>query len=131
MLTSIMQKAKSISESIPEISNLPTPSLVHETEKEINTYSGSYQNGKTMKLKGRYAVLADWLSHQQEAEITLSFEQVEGIIGSPLPLSARTFRAWWANNTVGHSHSILWLEAGWRVESVDLSEEWVRFARYK
>jgi len=104
---------------------------VNEAEKEYIAQSGSAQNKKTTKFKSRYAGLADWLFQQPEAKIALTFEQVEGIIGSPLPDSARVFKAWWANDTVGHTHSILWLDAGWRVESVNLSEEWVRFARHK
>lgn len=76
-----------------------------------------------------YAALADWLAEQTESEKTLTFEQIEGITKRPLPPSALELRAWWANDRVGHTHSILWLEAGWRVDVVNLSEKWVRFIR--
>lgn len=76
-----------------------------------------------------YAALADWLAAQTENEKTLTFEQIEGITKRPLPPSALELRAWWANDRVGHTHSILWLEAGWRVDVVNLSEKWVRFIR--
>jgi len=76
-----------------------------------------------------YVALSDWLKEQKENEVTLSFEQVEGILKRPLPDSALEIRAWWANDRVGHLHSMLWLDAGWRVESVSLSDRWVRFSR--
>jgi hypothetical protein len=61
----------------------------------------------------------------------LTFEQIERLIRSPLPDSALQLRAWWANDRVGHTHSILWLEAGWKVVYVDLGEGQVIFARIK
>jgi CBS domain-containing protein len=113
--------------SIPELQ--PERLEVREVKNEFMAVSGSVQGKKPGRLKSRYAALAIWLSQKSEEKITLTFEQIEGIIDSPLPDSARVFRAWWANDTVGHTHSILWLDAGWRVESVNLSEEWVRFIR--
>jgi CBS domain-containing protein len=76
-----------------------------------------------------YAALANWLRDQTDNEVDLTFEQIEGIIKRPLPLSALELRAWWANDTVGHTHSVLWLNAGWRVETVNLQERRVRFVR--
>lgn len=69
--------------------------------------------------EGRYAALADWLQSQpgHVDPIQLSFNQIEEIIGTDLPLSARSHRAWWANDAVSHSHSQLWLDAGWRTTS--------------
>jgi len=81
--------------------------------------------------KSRYSALADWLSKQTEDQIALTFEQIEGIIRSPLPDSALVFKAWWANDTVGHTHSILWLEAGWRTTYINLDEKQVIFSRVK
>ncbi len=85
--------------------------------------------GSTMAGRSRYAALANWLAGQTEGPISLAFEQIEGILGSPLPASARELRAWWANDRLAHAHSILWLKAGWKVTAVDLDEERVVFAR--
>jgi hypothetical protein len=81
--------------------------------------------------RSRYAALANWLAEQTEEQVSLTFEQIEGIIHSPLPDSAYRLRAWWANDRVGHGHSILWLEAGWKVVYVALDEEQVVFARLR
>lgn len=97
---------------------------VHEPKQEYQTAVDKPSGRRSV-----YAALADWLAQQTESEKTLSFEQIEGITNRPLPPSALELRAWWANDRVGHTHSILWLEAGWRVESVSLSDRWVRFSR--
>lgn len=82
---------------------------------------------------GRYEALADWLQSQPGKidQIPLSFNQVEEIIQAELPSSARNYRAWWANDAVGHSHSQLWLEAGWRTTYVNLTEGKVTFTRIR
>ncbi|HJS18834.1 MAG TPA: hypothetical protein VJ785_08795 [Anaerolineales bacterium] len=79
--------------------------------------------------QSRYAALANWLSQQHEDEVILTFDQIQEIIRSPLPDSALQLRAWWANDRVGHYHSILWLEAGWKVTYVNLDDKYVFFAR--
>ncbi|MCB0017768.1 MAG: DUF4268 domain-containing protein, partial [Anaerolineales bacterium] len=79
----------------------------------------------------KYAPLALWLQSQppKTERIKVPFNRVEEIIGSSLPRSAYVHRAWWANDPVGHAHSILWLDAGWRVASVNMTQSFVTFAR--
>ncbi len=64
-------------------------------------------------------------------EKTLSFRQVETILGFELPPSARRHRAWWANPSSprDHPYAQVWLSAGWKVDAVDQQKEWVRFQR--
>jgi len=80
---------------------------------------------------GRYAPLADWLQSQPGNidQVEFSFEDIERIIGAELPPSARTHRVFWANDSVGHVQSQLWLEAGWRVSTVNLTAGKVTFNR--
>ena len=82
---------------------------------------------------GRYAALADWLQSQpgKVDQLQLTFNQIEEIIGADLPASARGHRAWWANDSVGHTHSQLWLDAGWRTTYISLSEGRVTFSRIR
>ena len=98
---------------------------------EQSNISKTNETEKTARRvrKSVYVALSDWLKEQKENQVTLSFEQVEGILKRPLPDSALEIRAWWANDRVGHIHSMLWLDAGWRVESVSLSDRWVKFSR--
>jgi hypothetical protein len=82
-------------------------------------------------IEGKYSLLFEWFRSipVEKDRIRITFNKFEDIIGSDLPESARIHRAWWANDSVAHSHSILWLEAGWRTSYINLSEESVVFAR--
>ncbi len=65
------------------------------------------------------------------SEMTLSFQQVESILGFALPPSAYRHRAWWGNPSSPRDHPYAqeWLAAGWKVDTVDQQAEWVRFRR--
>lgn len=95
--------------------------------------SSEYVFTESTKSGGRYAALADWLQSQsgQYDQIPLTFDEIEKIVGFKLPDSARVFRGWWANDSVGHTHSQLWLDAGWRTSYINLSEGRVTFNRNK
>ncbi|MDY0019900.1 MAG: hypothetical protein RBT47_07860 [Anaerolineae bacterium] len=82
---------------------------------------------------GKYDPLSDFLKAIADhvTEMTLTFEQIERLIEDRLPPSARSYRAWWANPTSiqDHPYAQAWLAAGWRVETVNLQEGWVRLRR--
>lgn len=63
--------------------------------------------------------------------VMIAFEEFETIIESELPKSAYEHRSWWANDSVGHVQSRQWLEVGWRVSSVNISQQRVTFTRIK
>jgi CBS domain-containing protein len=81
--------------------------------------------------ESRYARLAIWLENRpgEEDVVDLTFNQIEDIIEGELPESAHKHRAWWANDSVSHPQSKLWLDVGWRAASANMSEQRVRFAR--
>ncbi len=75
-----------------------------------------------------YAAIGTHLADVSEGEKTLSFDEIESIIGRALPASAHRHRAWWAN-TDTHSQALTWLSAGWKVEAADLDAREVTFVR--
>lgn len=79
--------------------------------------------------ESRYAKLAIYLHSLKIAKETFSFEQIEEILEGELPPSAWDHRSWWANDSVGHVQSKQWLDADWRVASINMSEHRVTFAR--
>lgn len=81
--------------------------------------------------ESKYAALAIWLLEQpQDREsFETTFATIEDIIGGKLPDSAYKHRAWWANDSVGHVQSREWLDVGWRVASVNMTTQTVRFTR--
>lgn len=66
---------------------------------------------------------------QSGTSITLSFEEIEGILGFQLPLSARKYGAWWANQRdfSGRPQAQAWLSAGFEVDQINLHGQTVRF----
>lgn len=78
----------------------------------------------------KYAPLRDYLAAIPQAtdEKTLSFDQVEQIIGETLPPSATKHRPWWANQE-GGSRAPHWRAAGFKVDYVDIRRQIVRFKR--
>jgi hypothetical protein len=54
-----------------------------------------------------------------------SFEEIEEILGIPLPESAYQYPAWWANQ--GRAQSLAWEGAAWKTKRVDLKNGKVTF----
>jgi|GEM_PF-1147502 hypothetical protein len=64
----------------------------------------------------------------EEDQHTISFDEIENLLGISLPLSARNERPWWAN-TRANTHAVRWLDAGWKVFRVDFGKGQVTFVR--
>lgn len=64
--------------------------------------------------KSKYYPLKQYLKNVQ---LTLSFDEIEKIIGEKLPQSAYQYREWWQDE--GHYYSYAWIDAGWSLKSVD------------
>lgn len=63
----------------------------------------------------KYTPLADYLRNQITRRLSLTFRQIEGILGRPLPSSAYKHRPWWANEAEGSPCSINQRMAGGRM----------------
>jgi hypothetical protein len=77
----------------------------------------------------KYDPLHRYLRQRVGSRVAVTFQQVESIIGGPLPASARRHRPWWANDATGHAHANAWLRAGYRTEQVDMEGEKLVFVR--
>jgi DNA-binding XRE family transcriptional regulator len=82
-----------------------------------------------MKSDSKYQGLFDYLQHKDLAEVTIGFSQIEILINSPLPASARSRRAWWSNRKKGGLQAQAWMAAGYEVEKLDLEREEVTFRK--
>jgi len=68
--------------------------------------------------------------HIDKQEVTIALEQIERILGEPLPEPALQDPLWWGNQKQGTNvESIPWMDAGWLVDTVDLKEKRVKFVR--
>lgn len=78
---------------------------------------------------GKYAPLGDYLRQQRGDEVALTFDEIERIIGAPLPPRAQHQRAWWSNNPANNVMTRVWLDAGFCTERVDIAARRLVFRR--
>jgi DNA-binding transcriptional regulator YiaG len=78
----------------------------------------------------RYFPLFERLKRGTEQEIVLSFAEIETLIGGNLPASARVAKAWWSNRE-GGAQAAAWMQAGYRIASLDLAGERVTFRKHR
>lgn len=76
-----------------------------------------------------YLALRRFLESCREDRVTMTFRDIEAVLGRALPKSARTHRAWWSNNGSNNVMTKEWLAAGRVSESVDMGSERVTFVR--
>ena len=74
----------------------------------------------------KYQPLVDYLAGQPAAAVSLTFVEIEQLIGAPLPRTVAT-RIWWHN---ARPHWRLVRAAGWRVAGGDFPGRRVTFARH-
>jgi CBS domain-containing protein len=79
---------------------------------------------------GSYSPLAAYLEALpiDNTSITLTFQQIEGILKKELPRSASEYRAWWSNDPM-KPQSAAWLDEGWRTTSVSMTGRRLTFVR--
>jgi len=62
----------------------------------------------------KYEPLRVYLADLDEDRWRATFADVETILGFPLPDSAHTHAAWWANSKQSSAAAWAWLDQGWR-----------------
>ena len=75
----------------------------------------------------KYDKLKIYLKESGQERIQLTFTEIESILSFSLPNSAKQYRAWWANG--GQSHSNTWTDAGYKVDEVSFTRQYVVFIR--
>jgi len=80
--------------------------------------------------KSKYSYLSIFLARKGKFrdKITLSFTEIENIIGEKLPESAYKHKYWWSN-VGGRSPSEYWLTVGWKVKEIDFEAKTVTFLK--
>lgn len=83
-------------------------------------------------MAGKYTPFEKYLRSlpNTKREVKLSFEQIEGILKFKLPSSAYEDERWWLREKEGnHVNKRAWLNAGWKVASVDVNRKLARLVR--
>lgn len=73
----------------------------------------------------KYQRLTEHLANLEEDVWEASFEEIQELLGTPLPDSAFQYAAWWANQ--GRAQSRAWEGAAWKTKRVDLKNGKVTF----
>lgn len=82
------------------------------------------------EMSGKYKPLGLHLRRLRTTQWQATFRDIENILDTNLPPSARKHVAWWSNDTSGsHSHASIWMNAGWKTGGVDVPRETVVFHR--
>jgi CBS domain-containing protein len=103
-----------------------------EISKVVNVPASAAIAYSTDMAGGNYGSLQNWLQEQRknkEKDIRVKFQDIETLLGESLPPSAKEHRSWWENDYIDNKQSLSWLQAGWRVEDVDLIAGVVTFHR--
>lgn len=82
-----------------------------------------------MKGASKYQPLHQFLLQCDRAEVTLTFAEIETLLGDRLPDSARRQRAWWSNRSKGALQAAAWRGADYLVSALDLATETVTFRK--
>jgi hypothetical protein len=77
---------------------------------------------------GKYDPLKAFLISSGAEEVVLGFEEIEALLGAPLPPSKR-HPAWWSNNPSNNTMTRVWLAAGYRTERLDIEGRRIVFRR--
>ena len=88
-------------------------------------YETAGKRRTVIRPQGKYGPLAWHLGQQRGTECILDFSEIEMIIGSHLPKSARARRTgwlWWSNDVSRTQARHGWLAAGWQVSHVDYAK---------
>ncbi len=82
------------------------------------------------KLGTKYSPFSRYLLRRAKYtnQVTLSFADIEGIIGDDLPRGAVRNHEWWTN-TSSTSQGQAWQNVGWKVQDVDLNKRTVTLSR--
>jgi hypothetical protein len=85
----------------------------------------------SMMSSSKYEPLTRHLRAQRGSRVPMSFAEIERVLGTKLPPSASSHRAWWSNNPTNNVMTKAWLEAGFQSEQVDLDGRRLVFKRAK
>ena len=81
---------------------------------------------------GKYKALKRYLKYRAAFTnvVKLSFAKMDGVMGDNLPMSAFRNEKWWSNSP-STVHAKAWLDAGWKMQEVNLEEGYVVFQKVK
>lgn len=72
------------------------------------------------KMEKKYIPLAAFFAEASQKEITLTYTEVENIVGQQLPNAAYLNSSWWKKTKPPATHFLSWLDSEYTVKEIDL-----------
>lgn len=104
---------------------------VYDTLNNLLSKVTDKTDKKNITEKWKYVALRDYFEATNENDITISFSQIEKIVGFGLPKSARTYRSFWGQSAYQNVISDTWRTVGFNTTNVDIENETVSMHRSK
>lgn len=70
----------------------------------------------------KYDPLMLYLDKCDKSQITLSYREIEEILGDSLPATAHKKAEWWSNNDTTHTQSSAWSDVDYKTTNIKLGE---------
>ena len=80
-------------------------------------------------MNSKYAPLESHLRDSGRAHVSMTFNEIERVIGAQLPPAAFKHRALWSNNPSNWVMTKAWLAAGYETERVDMEKHKLVFRK--
>lgn len=103
---------------------------VQELEERLGSTPAERPQSRAQldSISPKYRKLAEYLLATNEMRVTLSYSQIEEILGFTLPDTARNFKpSFWAN-TRTHSYASSWMGVGYKTQ-IDAKSDKVTFVK--
>lgn len=123
-----MEYSQIMLEMLERIKMLENKVKVLEEKIENTTIPKPQTAMQLDKVSSKYRGLTEYLLSSNETKVTLSYSQIEEILGFPLPNTARKFKqSYWANTNT-HSYASSWMNVGYKARP-DINSETVTFIK--
>ena len=123
-----MEYSQVMLEMLERIKVLENKVKVLEEKIESTSTAQSQTAIQLGKVSAKYRGLAEYLLSSNETRVTLTYSQIEEILGFALPDTARKFKqSYWAN-TETHSYASSWMTVGYKTR-VDVDNDTVTFVK--
>lgn len=123
-----MEYSQVMLEMLERIKVLENKVKVLEEKIESTSTAQSQKAIQLDKVSAKYRGLAEYLLSSNETRVTLTYSQIEEILGFALPDTARKFKqSYWAN-TETHSYASSWMAVGYKTR-VDVDNDTVTFVK--
>ena len=99
-------------------------------EERVSALEGSGNESRSRTKLSKFENLSAFFAEMKRDSITLSFSEIERILGFPLSPSAREVKQYWSNSD-SHSIAQCWLRYGYKTYAVDLAKETVSFRKLR